>query len=148
MLQRTLNEEVSAVLKNRNWKCLYYDIPADIIESCQVILSSVLDPILQNCMYKVSKPLICISVFGIFSGHHFKKKNVGLGFSKLTKIEFSTLMEGQLSISSNWAWGFPEHCCWEQALDCLEIIFVFSLKPWFLPLNCLFFFRPPDSVLP
>lgn len=52
MLQRDLNGEVGAVSKNRNCKCLYYEILGGIIETHLVILSSVLVPILQACMVK------------------------------------------------------------------------------------------------
>jgi len=36
VLQRTLSEEVSAVFKKRNCKCLYSDISVEIIEPHQV----------------------------------------------------------------------------------------------------------------
>lgn len=52
MLQSDLNGEVGAVSKNRNCKCLYYEILGGIIEPHLVILSSVLVPILQACMVK------------------------------------------------------------------------------------------------
>lgn len=53
--------------------CLYYHAPGDIIEPHQVILLSVIDPILQKYMCKKTEYLYITSVSEIFLGCHLRK---------------------------------------------------------------------------
>lgn len=74
MLQRTLHLEFNAVLKSRNFLCLYYRISVDMIEPHQVILLFVRDPILQNyACEKIRTSLHITSVFEIYSGCNVRK---------------------------------------------------------------------------